>query len=90
MKFTSIIFFLILFLKCGSSAKEDFSIKIDSNSKKLTNNDSIFLTIKNKKNHIIDSVHFFLNEQNRYFWILRVTFLITFNSFTTKIRQVLI
>ena len=63
MKFTSIIFFLILFLKCGSSAKEDFSIKIDSNSKKLTNNDSIFLTIKNKKNHTIDSVYFYLNEQ---------------------------
>ncbi len=63
MKFTSIVIFLIFFLKCGSNISEDFSIRIDSSSKKLTNNDSIYLTIKNKKNHPVDSVHFFLNEK---------------------------
>ena len=63
MKLTSITIFLIFFLKCSSNTSEDFSIKIDSNSKKLTNNDSINLSINNNKNYLIDSVHFFLNEE---------------------------
>ena len=63
MKLTSITIFLIFFLKCSSNISEDFSIKIDSNSKKLTNKDSINLSVNNNKNHLIDSIHFFLNEE---------------------------
>ena len=63
MKLTSITIFLIFFLKCSSNISEDFSIKIDSNSRKLTNQDSINLSVNNNKNHPIDSVHFFLNEE---------------------------
>ena len=66
MKLTSITIFLIFFLKCSSNISDDFSIKINSNSKKLTNNDSIKLSIKNNKNHVIDSVHYFLNQEKIY------------------------
>jgi glutaminyl-peptide cyclotransferase len=63
-KFLSIIILSVIVLSCGSNSnqrKNDFSIVTNVKGKTITNKETLNLSIKNNKNHIIDSVLFTLN-----------------------------
>lgn len=58
-----ILLLALLFLKCNKDLSKDFKLNIFENSKKYTQNDTLKLDIKNKKNHPIDSIDFRLDGQ---------------------------
>ncbi len=65
-KFLSIIILSVIVLSCGSNSnqkKNDFSIVTNVKGKKIANNETLNLSIKNNKNHVIDSVLYTLNEK---------------------------
>ncbi len=65
-KFLSIIILSVIVISCGSNSnqkKNDFSIVTNVKGKKIANNETLNLSIKNNKNHVIDSVLYTLNEK---------------------------
>jgi len=62
MKVSLLSLILILFLKCNSESKNNFSLKIDSPNKNIKIDDSINLNVINKNNIKIDSIQYFLND----------------------------
>ncbi len=63
-KFLTIIILTIFISSCGSNSgqqKNDFSIVSNAKNNTITNNESLDLTIKNLKNHLIDSVVYTLD-----------------------------
>ncbi|MBN4046984.1 glutaminyl-peptide cyclotransferase [bacterium AH-315-P13] len=63
-KFLSIILLSVFVLSCGSNSnqkKNDFSIVTNVKGKTIANNETLNLSIKNPKNHVIDSVLYTLN-----------------------------
>lgn len=58
------IFLSLLILSCGSNSsqkKSDFTIKTNAVKGNIKNNESLNLSLENKKNHTIDSVSYTLN-----------------------------
>ncbi|MCF6296158.1 MAG: glutaminyl-peptide cyclotransferase [Flavobacteriaceae bacterium] len=65
-KFLSIILLSAIVLSCGSNSnqkKNAFSIVTNVKGKTIANNETLNLSIKNNKNHVIDSVLYTLNEK---------------------------
>ena len=63
-KYLTIIFLSVLLISCGSNSghkKSDFSIKTNAVKGNISNNETLQLSLKNKKNHTIDSVSYRLN-----------------------------
>jgi glutamine cyclotransferase len=66
-KFFSILFFIILLGGCGSNSEKksnNFSIETNTKNNTLNNNESLNLSIKNKKNLTIQSVEYKLNGKS--------------------------
>tara|TARA_R110002033_G_scaffold8849_1_gene29969 strand:- start:4139 stop:5173 length:1035 start_codon:yes stop_codon:yes gene_type:complete len=60
----SIIFLSGLLMACGSNSgnkKSDFSIKTNTEKGNISNNETLKITLENKKNHVIDSVTYTLD-----------------------------
>lgn len=65
-KLLTLIILSILVISCGSNSrqqKNDFSIISNAKKNTVVNNEILTLSIKNKKNHKIDSVVYTLNEK---------------------------
>lgn len=65
-KYLIIIFLSSLSLSCGSNSsqkKNDFNIVTNTKKGNISNNETLILSIENKKEYIIDSVTFTLNEK---------------------------
>ncbi len=62
-KYLTIIFLSSLLVSCGSNSskkKSDFTIKTNAIKGDISNNKTLILSLKNKKNHTIDSVSYTL------------------------------
>ena len=62
----SIIFLSGLLIACGSNTgnkKSDFSIKTNTKKGNISNNETLEITLENKKNHIIDSISYTLDGE---------------------------
>ena len=67
VKYLTIIFLSSIVLSCGSNSshkKNDFAIKTNAKKGNISNNESLILSIDNKKNHTIDSVSYTLNGKS--------------------------
>jgi len=53
----------ILMLKCNSDITKDFNLLVLKKDKKFTQSDTLEIKISNKKNHLIDSISFFLDQK---------------------------
>lgn len=65
-KYLLIISLSTLIISCGSNTgqnKSDFSIKTNAIKGNISNNESLILSIENKKSHLIDSVSYALNNK---------------------------
>ncbi|WP_282123507.1 glutaminyl-peptide cyclotransferase [Algibacter mikhailovii] len=63
-KYLAIIFLGIFLYSCGSNSgqkKSDFSIKTNATKGNISNNETLKLSIDNKKNHKIDSINYVLD-----------------------------
>lgn len=63
-KHLSIIFLSVILIACGSNSstkKSDFSIKTNTEKGNISNNETLEITLENKKNHTIDSVAYTLD-----------------------------
>ncbi|GGZ70966.1 glutaminyl-peptide cyclotransferase [Algibacter mikhailovii] len=63
-KYLAIIFLGIFLYSCGSNSgqkKSDFSIKTNATKGNISNNETLKLSIENKKNHKIDSISYILD-----------------------------
>lgn len=63
-KYLAIIFLGIFLYSCGSNSgqkKSDFSIKTNATKGNISNNETLKLSIENKKNHKIDSINYVLD-----------------------------
>lgn len=59
------LFLISLLIACGSNTgnkKSDFNIKTNAKKSNISNNDTLKITLENKKNHAIDSVIYTLNS----------------------------
>ena len=66
-KYLSIIFLSTILISCGSNAKQkksDFSLTTNTKKGNISINETLELKLKNRKNHLIDSVSFILDGQN--------------------------
>ncbi|ULC58065.1 glutaminyl-peptide cyclotransferase [Flaviramulus sp. BrNp1-15] len=64
-KYLTIIFLSGLIISCGSNSsqkKNDFSIKTNAIKGNISNNETLKLSLENKKNHTIDSVSYTLED----------------------------
>ncbi|WP_344789649.1 glutaminyl-peptide cyclotransferase [Postechiella marina] len=64
VKYLTIIFLSCLVLSCGSNSgqkKNVFTIKTNANKGNISNNETLNLSLENKKSHIIDSVSYSIN-----------------------------
>ena len=62
--YLTIIFLCSLIFSCGSNPshiKKDFIIKTNAEKGNIANNETLILSIENKKNHNIDSISYTLN-----------------------------
>ena len=62
--YLSIIFLSGMLFACGSNSsnkKSDFSIKTNTEKGTISNNETLNITLENKKNHTVDSVNYTLN-----------------------------
>ncbi|WP_242135873.1 glutaminyl-peptide cyclotransferase [Aestuariivivens marinum] len=65
-KYLSIIFLSTILISCGSNAKQrksDFSLSTNAKKGNIFLNETLEIKLKNKKNHIIDSVSFIMDGQ---------------------------
>lgn len=63
-KYLSIIFLSGMLIACGSNSgnkTSDFSIKTNTEKGSISNNETLHITLENKKNHTLDSVLYSLN-----------------------------
>lgn len=63
-KYLTIIFLGVLLVSCGSNSgqkKSDFTIKTNAEKGNIANNQTLKLSLENKKNHTIDSISYRLN-----------------------------
>ena len=63
-KYLSIIFLSGMLIACGSNSgnkKSDFNIKTNTEKGSISNNETLNITLENKKNHTLDSVLYSLN-----------------------------
>lgn len=66
-KYLTITFLSIILISCGSNSgqkKSDFTIKTNAEKGNIANNETLKLTLENKKNHTIDSVSYRLSGNN--------------------------
>ncbi|WP_298535615.1 glutaminyl-peptide cyclotransferase [uncultured Algibacter sp.] len=63
-KYLAIIFLGGILISCGSNSghkKNDFSIKTNANKGNISNNETLKLTLENKKSYVIDSIAYVLD-----------------------------
>ena len=63
MKIWLLFLLQLLILNCSSDISKDFFLLVKKKDKKFVKSDTLQVQISNKKNHIIDSINYFLNKK---------------------------